>query len=67
MKAEMDAHGTIVLTPESSVESYALKHWCRDAHIQQRDLMRCEESHWRGSKLKVNFDMERQNEENHSR
>lgn len=65
MKAEMDAYGTIVLTPESSVESYALRHWCRDAHVQQQDIVRGEDSHWRKSKLKVNFDMEPQHE-NHS-
>jgi hypothetical protein len=30
MKTELCADGTIVITPESGIEAYALDKWCRD-------------------------------------
>lgn len=31
MKAELTATGTLVLTPETGVEAYALMHWVKEA------------------------------------
>lgn len=58
MKAEMDDDGVITLTPESSIEVYALKAWYKTARVEQQDLYRIENHHWRGSRLKVNYEKE---------
>lgn len=53
MKAEMDSSGLITLTPESSLEEFALKAWIDKAFVRQEDEKRMECGHWRGSMLKV--------------
>lgn len=58
MKAEMDKYGTITLIPETSVEVYALSQWYKTARVEQEDLRTIETHHYRGSKLKVQFDTE---------
>lgn len=58
MKAEMNSHGVITLTPENSLEAYALRQWHASANVKHRDDQRQENEHWRGSRLKVTFDME---------
>lgn len=54
MKAIMDAAGVITLSPESSIEAFALRRWVDAAIIPVNDVMRCESHHWRSTYLIVN-------------
>lgn len=53
MKAEMSKHGIITLSPETSLEAYALKLWAEQASIRADDLQRCENRYWLGSRIVV--------------
>lgn len=57
MKAEIDSHGVVTLTAESSVEAYALRQWVVESLVMQDDVKRAEKCHWRGSRLLVSTNM----------
>lgn len=38
MKAEMDINGTLVITPETPIESYALKHWSDNFVFPEKNM-----------------------------
>lgn len=59
----MDANGVITLSPESSVEAFALRHWTDIALVQQEDPKRREQCHWRGSRLIVSANIPEQRHE----
>lgn len=49
----MTDEGVITLFPETTLESFALKHWKDRSALKVNDLQRCEENYWLGSKLKI--------------
>lgn len=53
MKATMDDAGAIVITAESSVESYALKHWTHENLVPAFSVGDTKEIYIRGSGLVV--------------
>lgn len=53
MRAEMNAQGVITLSPETSVEAYALSKWVAHAAVMVSDIQRAEGMYWRGSMLFV--------------
>ena len=55
MKAEITATGTLVLTPETGTEAYALQRWSESAAVQQQDVQRAEKFHYRGSAMKIDL------------
>lgn len=57
MKAEMSKHGIITLSPETSLEAYALELWAQRASIKANDLERCENRYWLGSRIVVSTDI----------
>jgi hypothetical protein len=53
VKAELDKHGCLVITPESTTESYAMQHWCSVNMIQVRDIARAENWYLRGTSILI--------------
>lgn len=39
MKAEMDAHGVITISPETPVEAFALMHWSKSAALTRETAL----------------------------
>ena len=53
MRAEINEHGVLRLTPDTPTDAYALKQWAISAWVTMEDVVRAENGHWRGSKLLV--------------
>lgn len=53
MKAEIDAHGTLVITPDTQTEAYAMAHWLQLSTVQVNDLPRMETRYVRGTAILV--------------
>lgn len=51
LRATVTVTGTVVLTPETGSEAFALKCWSERAVVDQRDEARNESFHYRGSSV----------------
>ena len=53
MKAELDKHGRLLLTPETGTEVYAMRHWNAQNVVQMRDEKLKEVAFIRGSAILI--------------
>lgn len=53
MRVEMSSDGMLTIVPENSVEAFALKHWAQENWVEQRDITRGAQGHWRSSGLMI--------------
>lgn len=53
MKATLTEHGVLIVRAESSLEAYALRRWSGEASLNANDLLYCEVSFIRGSKILI--------------
>lgn len=55
MKAELNEHGVLNISPETPLEVFALNEWVKQSFIQMQNETLSENSLWRGSKMLVNL------------
>lgn len=61
MRVEIDENGLMRIDPETPLETFALREWCKASFVVENDLTRMESGHWRGSRLIVIVEMKTPN------